>query len=85
MSAGISRDEWLAALGESAQPCEPDALTVWELIERFKGTDRCAMQRRVKQLVADGKARKTFKTYNGRRQPAYVLVKDAARPPARKR
>lgn len=75
----ISRDEWLAALGEAAQPCEPDALTVWELMAQFPDTDRITMQRRVKQLVADGQARRTFKIYNGRRQPAYVLLKPAKR------
>jgi hypothetical protein len=83
MSGTISRDEWLAALGETAE-CDPNALTVWELCEQFKA-DRLAIQRRVRALVADGKARRTFKVYNGRRQPAYVLVQHEARPPARKR
>lgn len=79
MSARITRDEWLQALGTAAQPTDPDALTTTEIAAMF-GIARSAAERRIKDLVAQGKAIRTVKLapmINGhsKRVTAYKLVK----------
>lgn len=68
----ITRDEWLDALGEVVKPCEPNAVTVNELAERYR-IGRQAAFLRVKQLVRDGKARQTWKLQGNRHVRAYAL------------
>jgi DNA-binding Lrp family transcriptional regulator len=80
----ISRDEWLAALGDAAAPCDPDALTTVEIAEQF-GISTTIALRRVQALVSEGKAKRTHKIVGARRTPAYKLVKNAPRPATRKR
>lgn len=89
--SGISRDEWLAALGDSALPCDPDALTVNE-IAAMCSIGRQAAYLRVRQLVAEKRATVTVKLVTNssgvtKRMPAYRLVADAPppRPATRKR
>ena len=90
MSEAISRDEWLAALGEADTPNDPDALTKQELCGLLK-VSRSAVQERLARLLAEGKATRTTKIVKdgmGRRLrvPAYKLVKaDAPRPATRRR
>lgn len=90
MSTGISRDEWLHALGESAAPPDPDAMTVSELRVLFK-LGEASLRRKMEELVRTGKAIKTVKMIavgsgGARRAVAYKLVKpDAARPTTRRR
>lgn len=89
MTAPISRDEWLAALGEAALPADPDALTTIELGEMF-GISAQAAYRRVRALMREGRAVRTCKTITDvggypKRVPAYRLVKHEARPATRKR
>lgn len=88
MSA-ITRDEWLAALGESVAPCDPDALTVRELAAMF-GIGRNAAYQRVLRLVAEQRATAavklvTFPSGVTKRVAAYRLVKHAPRVATRKR
>lgn len=74
----ISRDEWLAALGEAVKPLDPDALTVNEIAAQFN-IGRQAAYLQVNRLVEAGRAKKTWKMVdcgNGRRRlTAYTLVK----------
>jgi hypothetical protein len=89
VSAGISRDAWLAALGDAAMPLDPHALTVVEIAQQF-GIGHQAAYSRVRKLVAEKRAVVTAKiitTSQGvpRRVPAYRLVSDAPRPATRKR
>lgn len=79
MSASISRDEWLAALGDAAQPCDPNALTVREAMTMFD-MSAAAAARKLAQLVVEGRAVQTYKRVAGpsgisKRVPAYRLVK----------
>jgi DNA-binding Lrp family transcriptional regulator len=84
MSAPISRDEWLAALGDAIQ-VNPHAVTCLELAAKY-GFSRKAMGERLKKLVDAGRARRTVTIRDGRRCPAYVLVNaHEARPATRKR
>lgn len=75
---GISRDEWMAALGDAVKPADPDALTIKEIGEMF-GVGRQAAYLRVRKLLEQKRAIATFKdiqTTDGRRRvPAYKLVK----------
>ena len=77
MTSGISRDEWLKALGDAVAPADPDALTVPELMQMF-GLGRDAMRTRVSALVKAGKAVRTVKNQRTtagymQRVPAYKL------------
>ena len=83
MSAAITRDEWLAALGDAVAPVDPDARTVAELAREF-GISRASAYRRVLALVEAGRAIKTWKfaeidggAQGRRRVPAYKLVTPA--------
>ena len=85
----ISRDEWLAAMGEADTPNDPDALTKLELCALLK-ISRSAMQERLARMLAEGKATRTTKmTKDGMgrrlRVPAYKLVKANAPSPATRR
>ena len=77
----VTRDEWLAALGEATAAPEPNALTTPELASILGLSARAALTR-VRTLIAQGKARQTYtiRPYlNGqRRYTAYVLVKHEA-------
>lgn len=76
--SGISRDEWLKALGEAVKPVDPDALTIKELAEMF-GSGRQATYQRMRKLITEKKAIQVYKdidTGAGRRRvPAYKLIK----------
>lgn len=72
----ISRDEWLAALGEAAKPLDPDAVTTRELAERY-GIGVNTALRRVQALVREGRAVRVYKLVGGRREHAYRLVTPA--------
>jgi predicted transcriptional regulator len=89
MSASISRDEWLKAVGDAVQPCDPDAITVLELAEMLK-VDRQLAYRQIRRLVNEGKAIPAYKTTTTaqgvtRRVTAYKLVKHETRSATRKR
>lgn len=80
---GISREEWLAAVGAAHVTEDPDALTVNELAVVF-GLSRRATQDRIHQLTAQGRLtrhRKRVQNVAGQWQPvtAYKLA------PAKKR
>ena len=82
-SSRITRDEWLSALGDAAQPVDPDALSLAEIAEQF-GVCRNVADRRLRALVKAGRAIRTWKvitTTSGhpRRVPAYKLVKPKGR------
>jgi hypothetical protein len=75
--SGISRDEWLAALGESA-PNDPSAFTIQELVALL-GFCRSAVKERISRLVKEGKAipcsKQTVNASGAKvRLPAYKLV-----------
>ena len=77
--SGISRDEWLQALGDSVKPLHPDALTVADVSEQF-GIGRQAAYYRIKKLMREKKAVRVFKLVLDdagrlRPQPAYLLKK----------
>lgn len=79
--AGISRDDWLAALQEAREAPLPesDALTIRELAD-LVGVSRVQMWRRVEVMVKAGTAIPTLKlirrnTTGTMRVPAYRLVK----------
>ena len=78
MNAGITRDEWLKALGEAVKPADPDAMTVKEIAESC-GIGRQAAYLHIRRLISEKKAVATYKdiqTRDGRRRvPAYKLVK----------
>lgn len=79
----ITRDEWLKAMGEAAAPADPDALSTAEIAKMF-GIPITAASRRLRELVADGKAVRSVKLtamVNGhsKRVPAYKLVKPKAK------
>lgn len=83
MSAAITRDEWLSALGASVAPVDPDAKTLEEIAAEFR-VSRHTAYRRMRQLVAEGRAVETtkmltLKTGGARRVPAYRLVKPEGR------
>jgi hypothetical protein len=85
----ITRDEWLHALGTAAAPCDPDAFSTAEIAKMFD-IPLTAAARKIRELVAAGKATQTFKSVtmvNGhaKRVPAYKLVKHEAYRPTRKR
>lgn len=76
---GISRDEWMSALGEAEIPNDPSALTMTEIGELLR-LGRDATKERVSRLLKEGKATKAQKWATdsaGRkiRVPAYKLVK----------
>lgn len=76
--SGISRDEWLKALGAAVAPPDPDAHTASELAKIF-GISRSSMEDKLRELVADKKAIKTVKMIediNGfrKRVSAFKLV-----------
>lgn len=80
----ISRDEWLAALGEADTPSDPDAVTTAEFATML-GCARCTAQNKLVRLVREGKAVRTMKLVDrgplagSTRVPAYKLVKAKAR------
>lgn len=80
----ISRDEWLKALGESDVPVDPEAVTVAEFAVEF-GIALCTASRKLRRLVAEGKATQVQKFVsrqgsNGSvRVPAFKLVKGKKR------
>ena len=82
--SGITREDWLQALGSAAQPPDPDALTVVELAEMTGMHIRTAYVH-AKRLVREGKAVTVVKFNGTRRVPAYKLVKDAPHPATRRR
>ena len=89
MSTDISRDEWLKAVGDAVQPCDPTAITVKELAEALGVNDTMAF-RQIKRMIKDGKALATRKRVPNaagilRTVTAYKLVKDAPRPATRRR
>lgn len=89
MSANISRDEWLAAVGDAVQPVDPNALTIREFSEMFSVSIATA-NRLITEMVASGRAVRTVKAATGaagvtKRVPAYKLVKHEARPATRRR
>lgn len=60
---GITRDEWLAALNEAAQPLPPeetDTMSAVELAKMF-GVSRHTMNFRLERLMEMGKAERTTK------------------------
>ena len=69
----ISRDEWLEALGEAAEPCDPTAQTLQELQSRY-GISRSIAYRKVLLLIEEGKATRTWKLVNGKKTAAYKLT-----------
>lgn len=80
---GITRDDWLAALGDSVKPNNPDALTVVELAQQF-GLGRQGAYLRIQKLLRAGQAKRVYKHVEDgagrlRPQPAYVLVKAKAK------
>lgn len=86
----IDRDEWLAALGNAAIPTDEDALTIHEVARAF-GIAHHTAYRRVRDLLAQGRAVQVFKTIArvdgyARRVPAYRLAPTtiAKKPLARK-
>lgn len=78
MSAEISRDAWLAALGDVAAVCDPDAITLRELAAKYAIGYQAAGDR-MRVLVQQGKAIKTWKMVGARRVPAYKLNAKAGR------
>lgn len=79
----ITRDEWLAALGEADTPIDPDAVTVSEF-GALLGVGRMAASAKLVALVKNGKAAKVHKVItcgDGRRirVSAYRLVKKVPR------
>lgn len=95
MSAGISRDEWLAALADVVAPPvdEQDAMTVVEFAALYR-LSRAGAEVRLKKLLEQGRVRRTAKTLtlsDGRRRSytAWALVKkggsDARRSSRRRR
>ena len=75
-SVTITRDEWLEALGDSVRKIEQDAMTVAEVAQKY-GISRPSAYRRLRELVANGRARETWKQSSQSRRvvPAYKLVK----------
>lgn len=78
MSASISRDEWMKALGDAVAPVDPTAVTIRELCDQF-GLGVSAVTRRVNALIKEGKAVRTMKIAtlsdgNQRRITAYKLT-----------
>lgn len=89
MSAQISRDEWLAAIGDTHQPSDQTAITVVELAKML-GVGRMSAYRHILRLVEEGKATPavklvTFASGVTKRVTAYKLVKHAPRPATRRR
>lgn len=76
--SGISRDEWLAALGESMPTPDPSALTTVELAAML-GMARTTAEVRIRKLLAAKKIVRTVKIVRDaggamRRVPAFKLV-----------
>lgn len=72
--------QWKSALGNAAEPCDPDALTLVEIAQQC-GVHHMTAYRRLCALLRAGKATVTVKeirTSSGhrRRVPAYKLVKE---------
>lgn len=74
MSSGISRDEWLAALGDTVKPLDQSALTVRELMAMF-GLGLHSTRDRIRRLIESGQAVRVWKMVGSARVPAYKLVK----------
>lgn len=77
--SGISRDEWLSALGESMPQPDPTAITATELAAML-GIARTTAEVRIRKLLVDKKAIRTVKLVQDsggatRRVTAYKLVK----------
>lgn len=77
--SGISRDEWLTALGVEARQGDPDALSITE-IGAMLGLKASATKVHVRRLLAEGTLKPALKRMTdtaGRSLlvPAYVLVK----------
>lgn len=76
--SGPTRDEWLKALGEAVEPCDPTAVTVAELAEMLE-IDRSSAYRHLRKLIDQGRAVQTVKRVMGpsgvgKRVPAYRLL-----------
>lgn len=78
MSTGITRDDWLKALGEAVEPPDQQALTTTEFASMI-GLGRTAARERLRRLVEQGKAVRTSKIVRAgsaaTRCTAYKLVK----------
>ena len=79
MAVQIARDEWMKALGDAIEPCDPSAMTTPELAAMFSISE-ASVQRRIRKLLAEGKATRTWKkitmaTGVQKRVPAYLLKK----------
>jgi len=72
----ITRDEWLKALGESVKPCDPDSLTINEIARQFD-IGRQGAVARMRVLVENGQAIRTFKMVGPRRVPSYNIIAKA--------
>jgi len=72
----ITRDEWLKALGESVKPSDPDSLTLDEIRQQF-AIGRQAAALRMRTLVEQRQAVKTWKLVGTRRVPSYKIVTKA--------
>lgn len=77
-SKGITREEWLKALGEAEVPEDPSAFTISEL-EKLLGCSTSSTKRRVRKLLNERKATVAWKrvaTNDGRfmKVPAYKLL-----------
>lgn len=57
---GITREEWLTALGQAELPEDPSALTIEEL-RKLLGGGRESVKVRVDKLITIGKAKKVTK------------------------
>lgn len=57
---GITREEWLSALGEADIKEDPSAFTIEELAKML-GIGRQAMNIRIRKLLSEGKADKARK------------------------
>lgn len=71
-AASITRDEWLAALGEADRVYDDRAETLAEIAFGCKIPRRTASER-LAVLLRSGGATKVFKRVNGRAVPAYLL------------
>ena len=76
-ASGISRDEWLAAIGESSSEDDQGAITSREFAVML-GLEITAARKRMAKLVASGKAIRTSKVIRqgqwATRSVAYRLV-----------
>ena len=65
--SGITRDEWLRALGEVTDApvdSDPSAITIAEFAQMF-ALSRSTASKRLRLLEASGKAQRTMKQFRG--------------------